>query len=158
MQGAVVLVVLEIAPAYEHQNVARLVIQPDYCALKIFGRGSGWGRAVCFTKSGCVLGISPMIIVGMLFDPLQIRSEGILSNLLKIDIDCCVNPKAFVHRAIPSHFGNYLLADVIDRVSLSLRVLPAPDDDLFFSGSGTSFAADKIKIAHPIQCVIAHFQ
>src|SRR4029450_5750006 len=83
LQRAVVLVVLEIAPAHEHHDVSRLVIEPDHRALKIFRRGligSGSGRAVClcFAKTGCVLGVSLMRIIGMLFNPFEIRADRIL--------------------------------------------------------------------------------
>ena len=98
-----------------------------------------------------------MIVIGMLFNLFEIRAERILGNFLKIDVNGCVNPKAFIHGAVPSDCGDYLLADVIDRVGLSLSVLPAPNDDFFCSRFGASFAADKVEIAHPVERVIARF-
>ena len=150
---------LKIAPAYEDQDVAGLIIQPNYRALKILRRGLVGHCAVCFcfAKGGRVFGISLMIVIGMLFNSVEIRAERILGSFLKIDIDCCVNPKALIHRAVPSNCGDYLLADVIDCISLSLSVLPAPNDDFFRSRLGASFAADKVEIAHPVERVIARF-
>ena len=106
---------LKIAPAYEDEDVAGLIIQPNYRALKILRRGLVGHCAVCFcfAKGGRVFGISLMIVIGMLFNLVEICAERILGNFLKVDIDCCVNPKTFVHRAIPSHRGNYFLTDVI---------------------------------------------
>ena len=150
---------LKIAPAYEDEDVAGLIIQPNYRALKILRRGLVGHCAVCFcfAKGGRVFGISLMIVIGMLFNLVEICAERILGNFLKVDIDCCVNPKTFVHRAIPSHRGNYLLTDVINRVGLPLSVLPAPNHDFFPSRLGALFAADEVKIAHPVERVIARF-
>ena len=98
-----------------------------------------------------------MIVIRMLFNLFEIRPERILGDFLKIDVDSRVNPKAFIHRAVPSDCRDYLLADIIDRVGLSLSVLPAPNDDFFRSRLGTSFAADKVEVAHPVERVIARF-
>src|SRR5438094_10426401 len=96
-----------------------------------------------------------MLVIGMFFDPLKVRAKRMLSDGLKIDVDGRVNAKTFVHRAVPPDRGDHLLADVIDRIGLPLRVLPAPSDDLFRLRTGAPFAADEIKIAHAIERVIA---
>ena len=98
-----------------------------------------------------------MVVVSILLNPVEIGPERILSNFLQIDIDGGVDTKAFVHRAVPSDCRDYLLADVIDRVGLSLRVLPIADDDLLRSRIGVLFTADEVKIAHPIERIVAHF-
>ena len=81
-----------------------------------------------------------MIVFRTLLDRFEMSTERILRHLLEIDIDGRVNAKAFIHRAVPSYGRNHLLPDVIDRVALSLRVLPAADHDLFRSCSGAPFA------------------
>src|SRR5438105_15793183 len=97
-----------------------------------------------------------MTIFGMLFDRCEMIPERILRYLLEIDLDRGVNAKAFVHCAVPPDGGDDLLTDIIDGVGLSLRVLPAPNSDLFRSRSGASFAADKSEVAHPVQRKVAH--
>ena len=151
---------LEIASADEDKDVATFVIEPNYCALQILGRGLIGYRPVRFrfAKIRRVFGISLMLVIGMLLGSLKIRAKRTLSDGLKIDIDGGVNAKTFIHRAVPADRGDHLLADVIDRVSLPLGVLPAADDNLFPSCTGASFAADEIKIAHPIERVIARLQ
>ena len=150
---------LKITSAHEDHDIARIVIQADYRALKIFrGRLVGHGAVCfCFAESGRVLGVSVVIVIGMLFNPVEVCANGILGNLLEIDIDGGTNAKTFVHRAVPSDCSDHLLADVIDRVGLSLSVLPAPDNDFFRSRLGGLFATDKVEIAHPIESVIARF-
>src|SRR5260370_35197336 len=91
-----------------------------------------------------------MIVVGTLLDRFEMSPNRILRYLLEIEIDGGVNPKAFVHRAVPSYRGDDLLADIIDCVRLSLRVLPAANGDLFRSRSGPSFASDEAKVALPV--------
>src|SRR6267143_4470598 len=98
-----------------------------------------------------------MIVIRTLLDRFEMSPNRILRYLLEIDIDGGVNPKAFVHRSVPSYGGDDLLTDIIDCIRLSLRVLPAANGDLFRSRSGASFAADEAKIAHPIQREVAHF-
>src|SRR6267378_5307354 len=98
-----------------------------------------------------------MIVIGTLFDSFEIRSQGIFGYLLKIDIDCRVNPVAFVDRAVPSDGCDYLLTNVIDCVGLSLRVLPAPHNDFLAPCVSALFAADKANLAHPIERVVARF-
>ncbi len=97
-----------------------------------------------------------MIVIGTLLDRFEMSPNRILRYLLEIDIDGRVNAKAFIHRAVPSYRGDDLLADIIDCVGLSLRVLPAADGDLFRSRSCASFTADKAKVAHPIERIVAH--
>ena len=92
----------------------------------------------------------------MLLHRFEMSPERILGCLLQIDIDRGVNAKAFVHRSVPSHRGDDLLADIIDGIGLSLGVLPAPDGDLFRSGSGASFSADKSEVPHPVERKVAH--
>src|SRR5205823_13953627 len=98
-----------------------------------------------------------VIIFRTLFNRFEMNTDRILRYLLEIDIDGRVNAKAFIHRAVPSYGRDHLLPDVIDRVRLSLRVLPAADGDLFRSCSGAPFAADKAEVAHPIERKVAHF-
>src|SRR4029077_17837109 len=97
-----------------------------------------------------------MIVIGTLLDRFEMGPNRILRYLLEIDIDGGMNPKAFVHRPVPSYRSDDLLADIIDCVRLSLRVLPAANGDLFRSRSGASFAADEAKVAHPIEREVAH--
>src|SRR5581483_10213912 len=78
-------------------------------------------------------------------------------DFLEINIDCRVNPIAFVDCAIPSDGCDYLLANVIDRVGLPLRVLPASHYDFLAPCAGVLFAVDKAKLAHPIERVVARF-
>src|SRR5205807_7975141 len=122
------------------------------------GRGLIRHCTVCLglAKQGRISGVSLVIILGTLLDRFEMSPERILRYLLEIDIDGRVNAKAFVHRAVPSYGGDDLLADIVDCVGLSLRVLPAPDDDLFRSRRGASFAADKAEVAHPIERKVAH--
>ena len=157
LQRAVVLVVFEIAAANQDQDVSSLVIKPNHRALQIFRRWLIGHRAVRFRFAEIrrVIRISLVLVIGMLFDPLKIRAQGIFSDCLKIDIDSGVNAKTLIHRAVPADCGDHLLADVIDGVGLPLRVLPAPGDDLFRLRTGAPFAADEIEIAHAIERVIA---
>src|SRR6266480_612322 len=98
-----------------------------------------------------------MIVIGMLFYLFEMSHERILGRLLQLDIDGGADAKAFVLRPVPTYSSNDLLADVIDRVALALRVLPAADHDLLRSGGGAPFPADQAEVAHPIERVIAHF-
>ena len=83
------------------------------------------------------------------------RPQRFFRHLLQIGIDRRVNPKAFVHGAVPADGGDHLLADVIDRVGLSLRILPAADTTIFRLRAGALLAADKAEVAHPVERVIA---
>ena len=152
LERPVILVVLEIAPTNQNQDIAGLIINPDHGALEIFRRGLSRRRPVRFrfAKGGGVFGISLMIVIGMLLYPLEVRAERILSHFLKINIDSGVNAKTLILRPVPSDGGDDLLANIIDRVALALRILPAADDDLFGSCAGTSFTADEVKIAHAV--------
>src|SRR5207245_6196034 len=161
LQRAVVLVVFEIATAYQHQNVTGGVVQADDCALQILGCRlvrSGSRRSVClgFAKRGCISGVSLMIVFRTLLHRFEMSPERILCYLLKTNVDSRVNAKAFVHRAVPSYGRDNLLADIIDCVGLALRILPAPNDDLFRSRSSASLAADEAEVAHPIERVVAY--
>ena len=98
-----------------------------------------------------------MIVIGSLFDLFEIRSQGIFGNFLKIDVDCRVNPVAFVDCAVPSDGCDHLLTNVIDCVSLPLRILPAPHNNFLASCVGALFAIDKANLAHPIERVVARF-
>ena len=159
LQRTVVLVVLEIASAYQHENVTSRVVEANDGALQIFGRGLIRHFTVCLrlAKGSRVSGVSLVIILRTLLNRFEMSTDRILRCLLEIDIDGRVNAKAFIHRAVPSYGRDHLLPDVIDRVRLSLRVLPAPDGDLFRSCSGAPFAADKAEVAHPIERKVAHF-
>ena len=97
-----------------------------------------------------------MIVIGMLFYLFEMSHERILGRLLQINIDGCADAKAFVLCPVPTYSSNDLLADVIDRVALALRVLPAANHDLLRSRGGASFPADQAEVTHPIKRVIAH--
>src|SRR5207253_2666175 len=96
-----------------------------------------------------------MVIIRPLLDRFEMSPKRILSHLLQIDIDRGANAKTLVHRSVPSYGGNDLLADVIDGIGLSLRVLSVANRDLFRSRRCTPFAADEAKIAHSIECIVA---
>ena len=53
---------------------------------------------------------------------------------MQLGIDGRVNPEAFVHGAIPTDGGDDLLADVIDRIRLTLRILAAAKSEFFRLG------------------------
>ena len=86
-----------------------------------------------------------MFVIGMLFDLFEVTSHRILGHFLNVDVDCGVNAVAFVDCTIPSHGCDYLLADVINRVSLSLSVLPASDLDLLCSRGVDTIRASMAK-------------
>ena len=80
--------------------------------------------------------------------------QRFLRHLLQLGVDRRVNPVTFIHGAVPADRGDDLLADVIHRVGLPLRVLPVADDDLFRLRRVASLARDESEIAHPQQCAI----
>src|SRR5438093_1537088 len=145
LQRTVVLVVLEIASAYQHENVPTRVVEANDGALQIFGRRLIRHFTVCLrlAKGSRVSGVSLVIIFRTLLNRFEMSTDRILRCFLEIDIDGRANAKAFIHRAVQSYGRDYLLPDVIDRVRLSLRVLPAGDGDLFCSCSCALFAADR---------------
>ena len=68
-----------------------------------------------------------MLVTGPLFGRVELGAQRFFRNLLQARVDRRVNPESIAHRAIPAHGGNHLLADVINRVVLSARVLPVAD-------------------------------
>ena len=67
-----------------------------------------------------------MAVSGKLFHLGEMPFQRLLAYLLQLGIDRGVDPVAFIHGAVPADRGNDLLADVIHRVSLTLRALLAP--------------------------------
>ena len=125
MQRAVVLIVLEIAAPHQDQDAASFVIDPDHRALEIFWRLDRCRRVrFRFLKIRGVLGVSLMIIIGMLLGSRETSAQRIFGGFLEIGVDCCVNTKTFIHGPVPADGLDDFLPDVIDSVALSLRVLP----------------------------------
>src|SRR6188472_2604267 len=96
-----------------------------------------------------------MIVIGMFLHLLQVCLQRILSHALKVDVDRGVNAIAFVDCAIPTHGCNHLLANIINRVSLALSVLPTADRDLFGARRNALFMGDESIVAHSIKCEVA---
>src|ERR1051326_2230559 len=80
---------------------------------------------------------------------------GVQTCALPIYVDCGANAEAFIFRSVPTDGSNYLLSDVVDGVTLALRILSTANNDLLRSRSSALLAANKPKIAHAIERVIA---
>ena len=156
LRGPVVLVVLEIAPAHEHEHSARLVIQRQDRTLQIFrGRLTGHGvTGLGFLEVGRVLGIRLMVIPRMLLGLVQVLAQGILRHLLQIGVDRCVNAKPLVHSAVPADRSDDLLPDVVHRIGLSLGILPAADGHVLSLRARAFLPVDESQIAHAGQCKV----
>jgi hypothetical protein len=60
-----------------------------------------------------------------------------------------VDPITFIHRPIPADRRDHLLPDVIDRIRLTLRALPAAGHDLFRLRCLAALARNESEITHP---------
>ena len=96
-----------------------------------------------------------MIVAGMLFRLVQAFAQRIFRHLLQIGIDGGVNAKTFVHGPVPADRGNDLLTDIIDRIRLALRALPAADRDVFRLCCLTLRPRDEPEIAHAAERDVA---
>ena len=72
-----------------------------------------------------------MAVTRRLLHFVEVGPQRILRHLLQIGVDRRVNAIAFIHGPIPADRRNHLLADIIDRIGLALRALPAADRDVF---------------------------
>ena len=153
------MVVLEIAAANQHKNAATLVIERYNRALQILGLRLVNRRAaeLCPLKIRRVIRVSLMIVAGVLFGTIEISTQRIFRHFLQIGVDGGANAKPFVHRPVPSDGRDHLLTNVINRVTLALRILTAADDNIFRLRARAFLAVDESKIAHPAERVIACF-
>ena len=124
---------LEIAPANEDENSGRLIIQRDQRALQIIGRHRLVRHGYLFRalEPTRVNVVGRVTVTGVFLGFREMRSQRFLSDPLHFRIDRRVDPVTFIHRPVPADGGDDLLPDVIDRVGLALRALPAADRDLF---------------------------
>src|SRR6202022_1885566 len=96
-----------------------------------------------------------MIVTGMSLRLVEMLAQRIFRRFLKICVDRRVNPETFVHGAVPSDRCDDLLADVIDCIGLSLRILPAANGKFFGLCAGAPNAIDQSEIAHAAKKKIA---
>ena len=143
---------LEIASADQDENAPGRIVQSDHCSLKIVG-----GCVVRFTFPKILreFGVGLVIVPGMLLDLIEIFAQRFLGHFLQVGIDGGVNSKTFVHRPVPTDFGDDLLPDVIDRVVLALRVLAIAGHDFLRLCRSRVRAINETEIAHSSKRVIA---
>ena len=96
-----------------------------------------------------------MLVCGVVLGLIQAFAQRIFRHILQIGIDRCVNAETFVHGAIPPDCGDNLLADVIDRVGLTLRILPAADVQIFPLRAGAFLAVYQPEITHAAESVVS---
>src|SRR6266478_5534371 len=70
-------------------------------------------------------------------------------------VDRGVNPKVFGHGAVPAIRVDHLLADIINRVVLALRVLPISDYQILGLCRGAIGTVDQTEVAHASEGIIS---
>ena len=98
-----------------------------------------------------------MAVAGGFLGGVELGAKRFLGHVLHPGVDRGVNAKAIAHRPIPPDRGNHLLADIIDRVVLSARILPVTDHQLFRLRVRQLLGVDEAKIAHAAEDEIARF-